>query len=246
MSTESQPLLSVIIPIYNEEATLEEIVRRTLAVDIDKEIILVDDGSTDGTHDILKKIEGTVSKVIYHERNQGKGAAVRTGIQNATGKLLIIQDADLEYDPNEFPALIQPILDGVADVVYGSRFVGHLPHRVHLYWHRIGNGLLTLLSNMATNINLTDMETCYKVFRTEIAKKLDIQENSFGMEPEITAKVSRMQCRIYEIGISYRGRGYDEGKKIGLKDAFRALYCIIKYNFFTATPERFEIPEESK
>ena len=226
-------ILSVIIPCYNEINSIDHIIDAVLSAPYsDKEIIVVDDSSTDGTRQLLKtKIEksGKVSKVIYHDVNQGKGAALRSGIAAATGDLVIIQDADMEYDPNEYPRLIEPIINNKADVVFGSRFLGGDAHRVLYFWHRVGNGVLTLMSNMFTNLNLTDMETCYKVFRREIIQKIVIQENRFGFEPEITAKVAKLQCRIYEVGISYYGRTYDEGKKIGWKDGFRAIYCIIKY-----------------
>lgn len=199
----------------------------------DKEIIVVDDCSNDGTRDILRsEIAPLVDKLLYHEVNQGKGAALRTGIHTATGDIVLIQDADLEYDPNEYSKLIEPILQDKADVVYGSRFMGGNPHRVLYFWHRIGNGLLTLFSNMCTNINLTDMETCYKVFRREIIQGITIEENRFGFEPEITAKIAKTGSRIYEVGISYYGRTYQEGKKIGWKDGLHALWCILKYNFF--------------
>ncbi|MGB6295170.1 MAG: glycosyltransferase family 2 protein [Rivularia sp. (in: cyanobacteria)] len=226
--------LSVVIPCYNEIGTIGEVVKAVKKSPIkDCEIIIVDDYSKDGTRDLLQyKIEPKVSKVIYHRKNQGKGAALRTGIAAATGDIVIIQDADLEYDPQEYPVMIQPILDNKADVVFGSRFQGARPHRVVYYWHRLGNGFLTTLSNMFTNINLTDMETCYKAFRREIIQSIKIQENRFGFEPEITAKVAKMECRIYEVGISYYGRTYKEGKKIGWKDGFRAIFCILKYNLF--------------
>jgi len=228
--------LSVVIPSYNEDKTLEEIIHKIKAADIgkiEKEIILVDDGSSDNTIDILKnKIEPIVDKIIYQEKNMGKGAAVRTGFKHTTGDLIIIQDADLEYDPQEYKILLKPILDGNADVVYGSRFLGGRPHRVHMFWHKIGNSFLTTLSNMFTNLNLTDMETCYKVFKKEIINSFKIEENRFGLEPEITAKIARIKCRIYEVGISYYGRGYDEGKKINWKDGFRAIYVILKYGIF--------------
>ena len=224
--------LSIVIPCYNESKTLEQIISAVSSSPVErKEIIVVDDFSTDGTRDILKqKISPLVSKVIYHAQNQGKGAALRSGIAAATGDFVIIQDADLEYDPQEYPLLLEPLLQGKADVVYGSRFMGGKPHRVVYYWHSLGNWVLTTLSNMLTNINLTDMETCYKAFRREVIQSIKIEENRFGFEPEITAKVARKRCRIYEVGISYYGRTYSEGKKIGWRDGFRAIYCILKYN----------------
>lgn len=224
--------LSVVIPVYNEKTTISEIIRRVKSVSgIDMEIIIVDDCSTDGTRDILKQLEREVDKIVYHQQNMGKGAALRTGFAHATGNYVIVQDADLEYDPQDFHVLLKPVLDGKADVVYGSRFAGGGPHRVLFFWHFVGNIMLTLMSNMFTNLNLTDMETCYKLFRCDIIQSIDIKENRFGFEPEITAKVARRKVRIYEVGISYAGRDYSEGKKIGLKDAFRAFYCIIKYAF---------------
>ena len=223
--------LSVVIPVYNEHETINEILAAVRAVELEKEIILVDDFSTDGTRDKLQQIEQSgTAKVLYHEKNRGKGAALRTGFKAATGDLVIIQDADMEYDPQEYPKLIQPILDGKADVVYGSRFAGGESHRVLYFWHCVGNRFLTLLSNCLTNLNLTDMETCYKVFRREIIQSVDIREDRFGFEPEITAKIARMGCRIYEVGISYSGRTYEKGKKIGWKDGMRAIWCILKYN----------------
>ena len=224
--------LSVIIPCFNEIKTIEKIVGAIRELPYgNKEIIVVDDGSTDGTTEKLKtEIAGIVDKIIYHDRNYGKGAALRSGIKAATGDIIIIQDADLEYDPKEIPFVIQPILDGKADVVYGSRFAGGTPHRVLYFWHMAGNKFLTLLSNMFTNLNLTDIETCYKAFRSEIIKSIEIEEKRFGFEPEITAKVANKKCRIYEVGISYFGRTYQEGKKIGWKDGLMAIFCILKYN----------------
>jgi len=227
--------LSIIIPCYNELNTLDTILAAVINSPYkDKEIIIVDDFSTDGTRDKLKnEIEGTVDKVLYHDMNKGKGAALRTGIERATGDIVIIQDADLEYDPNEYGLLVEPIINGKADVVYGSRFLGGSAHRVLYFWHSLGNQFLTLISNMFTDLNLTDMETCYKVFKREIIQSVEIEENRFGFEPEITAKLARKkELRIFEVGISYYGRTYDEGKKIGWRDGVRAIYCILKYNLF--------------
>ncbi len=224
--------LSVVIPVYNELQWIREIVRRVQEVPIPKELILIDDCSTDGTRTILKEMEAVANiRVVYHEKNQGKGAALRTGFQHAKGDVVIVQDADLEYDPAEYPRLIQPILENRADVVFGSRFIGD-NHRVLYYWHSIANKMLTTLSNIFTNLNLTDMETCYKVFRREVLADIHLKSDRFGFEPEITAKIARKKnpsWRIYEIPISYSGRTYEEGKKIGLKDAFNALYCIVRY-----------------
>ena len=226
--------LSIIIPCFNEKDTLLELISEVKKASVDdKEIILVDDGSDDGTRDLITKdLEQKVDRVIYHSRNMGKGAAIRSGLEHVTGDLVIIQDADLEYDPREYPKLIAPILEGKADVVYGSRFLGEGPHRVHLFWHYLGNKFLTILSNMFTNLNLSDMETCYKVFKTEIIKGVQIEQKRFGVEPEITAKVAKQKCRVYEVGISYYGRSYKEGKKIGWKDGLKAIFCIIRYGLF--------------
>jgi glycosyltransferase involved in cell wall biosynthesis len=226
--------LSVVIPCFNERETIQEIVTAVKASPVkDLEIIIVDDCSTDGTRDILKdSIASQVEKIVYHDVNQGKGAALRTGFQHATGDIVVVQDADLEYDPQEYPLLMEPILQNRADVVFGSRFIGAGPHRVVFFWHMMGNKFLTMLSNMFTDINLTDMETCYKMFRREVIQSIEIEENRFGFEPEITAKVAKLGCKIYEVGISYYGRTYAEGKKIGWRDGFRAIYAIIKYNLF--------------
>ena len=225
--------ISVVIPVYNEIDTIEEILARVDKVAIKKEIIVIDDLSIDGTRERLKKIVADKEnvKVIYHNRNKGKGAALRTGFESVTGDIVIIQDADLEYDPNEYPKLLEPISDGRADVVYGSRFIGG-PHRVLFFWHYVGNKLLTLISNALTNLNLTDMETCYKVFKSQILKDINLKSNRFGFEPEFTAKVSKMRLRIYEVPISYSGRTYSEGKKITWKDGIVALCLIFWYRFF--------------
>ncbi|MDR0822679.1 MAG: glycosyltransferase family 2 protein [Endomicrobium sp.] len=226
--------LSIIIPCYNEAKTIRKIVDAVKASVIpNKEIIIVDDFSTDGSREILEKeIKPLVSQILYHDKNMGKGAALRTGIKQASGDFVVIQDADLEYDPQEYQKLLAPLIDGKADVVYGSRFMGEGAHRVVYFWHFVGNKFLTTLSNNFTNINLTDMETCYKVFKREIIQSIDICENRFGFEPEITAKIAKKKCAIYEVGISYSGRTYAEGKKINYKDGFRALWCILKYNLF--------------
>jgi glycosyltransferase involved in cell wall biosynthesis len=237
-SPEVPPRLSVVIPVFNEKATIEELLRRVCAVDIDKEIVVVDDGSTDGTREILQRISaeraaaaGPPIRVFYQSRNQGKGAAVRRGFQEARGDVVIIQDADLEYHPEDYQRLLQPIEMGEADVVYGSRFLGG-PHRVLFFWHYAGNRLLTLLSNMFTNLNLTDVWTCYKVFRREVLEDLQLQENGFGFEQEITSKVAARQLRVYEVPIAYYGRTYEEGKKITWRDGVRGLWCIVRYTLF--------------
>ncbi len=228
--------LTVVIPVFNERETLEAIIDATRSValpnDGKMEIIVVDDGSTDGTRDLYPLVKDKVEKVVLHKRNKGKGAAIRTGFQEATGDFVIVQDADLEYDPKEFPILLGPLLSGKADVVYGSRFLGGSERRVLYFWHRLGNGFLTALSNMFTDLNLTDMETCYKVFRRSVIQGIRIEEDRFGFEPEITAKLAKKKVRFYEVGISYHGRTYEEGKKIGMKDGFRALFCILRYSMF--------------
>jgi len=234
--------LSVIIPAYNEEKTivklLQKVVDVTLINNVEKEIIVVNDCSTDNTKKVIEDFSATSNsniKLFHQEKNQGKGAAIRKGIELASGDFLIVQDADLEYNPEEFNLLLQPAVDGVADVVYGSRFMGGKPHRILFFWHSLGNKFLTFLSNMFTNLNLTDMETCYKLIRSDYAKKIKLKENRFGFEPEVTAKLARIKgIRIYEVGISYYGRTYQEGKKIGWKDGFRAIYCIFKYGLFKA------------
>lgn len=223
--------LSVLIPIYNERETIEEVVRRVREVPVDKEIICIDDCSSDGTRDILQRLldEGLIDQLVLQPKNRGKGAAIRAGVEKASGEAAIIQDADLEYDPREYARLMGPIEQGKADAVYGSRFAGEGPHRVLYFWHYVGNRLLTLVSNMMTNLNLTDMETCYKMFRREVLESLEIEENRFGLEPEMTAKLALGGWRIYEVGISYSGRTYAEGKKINWKDGVSAFRCILKY-----------------
>jgi glycosyltransferase involved in cell wall biosynthesis len=223
--------LSVVIPVYNERRTIEVILRRVLEVPFEKELIVVDDCSTDGTREFLKSYSHPQVRVLFHEKNQGKGAALRTAIGQARNDVVLIQDADLEYDPSEYNRLVEPIENGQADAVYGSRFLGG-PHRVLFFWHSVGNKLLTMLSNMCTNLNLTDMETCYKAFRREIIQSIPLRSNRFGFEPEVTAKLARRRVRIFETSISYNGRTYEEGKKIGWKDGFRALWCILRYNLF--------------
>lgn len=225
--------VSIVIPVFNESKTLRQVVEKVIAVNMIKEIIIVDDASTDGTRELLEKeLKEKVDTVVYHPFNQGKGAALRTGFKHATGDFVIVQDADLEYDPNEYAFLLQPILDGKADVVYGSRFTGHGPHRVLFFWHYVGNKFITTLSNMVTNLNLTDVETGYKVFKREILNKINLKENRFGFEIEITIKLARLKCRIYEVGVSYWGRDYSEGKKITWKDGIKAVFCILKYGIF--------------
>jgi glycosyltransferase involved in cell wall biosynthesis len=234
MDIPSSMKLTIVIPCFNEKQTIRSIVDAVRSAPYpQKEIIVVDDFSTDGTREILaNELAGKIDRLVFHETNQGKGAALRSGILHATGDIVIIQDADLEYNPDEYPILIEPILSNRADVVFSSRFIGGNCHRVLYFWHRVGNGFLTLASNVFTNLNLTDMESCYKAFRREIIQSIRIEENRFGFEPEIVAKVSKLNCRIYEVGISYFGRTYEDGKKIGWKDGVRALYCIIKYNIF--------------
>jgi glycosyltransferase involved in cell wall biosynthesis len=236
--------LSVIIPVYNEVQTVREILDRVRRVQIDKEIVVVDDFSTDGTRDLLARIEQQIPevRVLFHERNMGKGRALRSGFAAARGDYVIVQDADLEYDPDDYPKLLRPLDKGLADVVYGSRFLSTEEHRVLYFWHSLGNKFLTLLSNMATDLNLTDMETCYKVFRRELIQSIELEEDRFGFEPEVTCKVAKTGARVYEVGIAYHGRTYEEGKKIGMKDGFRALWCILKYRF---KPLRLRQPQRA-
>ena len=227
--------LSVIIPVYNEEATIAELISRVHAVDVPKQIIVVDDGSTDGTREVLEGLKGHYEnmQVLRQPRNRGKGAALRLGFQHATGDFVLVQDADLEYDPAEYSVLLKPLIEGKADVVYGSRFLTTKEHRVLFFWHSVGNRLLTLISNMLTNLNLTDMETGFKVFRREVIQSITLEQNRFGFEPEVTVKIARMRLRIYEVGISYYGRTYEEGKKIGWRDGVKALWCILRYTITT-------------
>jgi glycosyltransferase involved in cell wall biosynthesis len=230
MSTEVRPCLSVVIPCYNEEATIEALINLVLNSPWVAEIIVVDDGSKDRSREILATVNDPKVRVVLHDVNKGKGAALRTGFQHATSEFVIVQDADLEYDPSEYPLVLEPLLDDRADVVFGSRFLSGRPHRVLYFWHSLGNKFLTLMSNMFTDLNLTDMETCYKCFRREVIQSITIEEDRFGFEPEITAKLAKMRIRIFEVGISYSGRTYDEGKKIGWRDGVRAVYCIVRYS----------------
>jgi glycosyltransferase involved in cell wall biosynthesis len=229
-------LLSIVVPCYNEKRTIVPLLERVLGANlpeqVEREVVIVDDCSTDGTADVVKSIHDPRIRVLRHEKNKGKGAALRTAFQHAAGAIVIVQDADLEYNPNEYGKLLKPILDGRADVVFGSRFMTTDERRILYFSHFIGNQVLTFISNVFTNMNLSDMETCFKMFRANVLEKITIRENRFGFEPEITAKIARLKCRVYEVGISYSGRTYEEGKKIGLKDGFRALWCIVKYNVF--------------
>jgi glycosyltransferase involved in cell wall biosynthesis len=232
--------LSVVMPVYNEQPTLEQVIAHVLTVPLDIELICVDDGSTDRSREILERLQGTRPqlRVFLQPKNMGKGAALRRGIQESTGDFVVIQDADLEYDPSEYPLLLRPLIEGKADVVYGSRFLGSGPHRVLYFWHSVGNWILTLISNALTNMNMSDMETCYKIFRREIIQSIPIEEDRFGFEPEITVKIAKRHLRVYEVGISYWGRTYEEGKKIGWKDGVRALFCLLKYTFTEPRMER--------
>jgi len=239
-----QVVLSVVIPCYNEVATAESLLRRVHDVPLRIEVVVVDDGSTDGTRDLLTRLEqeGLIDQLVFHERNAGKGTALRTGFARATGDVVVVQDADLEYDPAELPRLLEPILAGKADAVYGSRFLGG-PHRVLFFWHSVGNRLLTLLSNMFTDVNLTDMETCYKMVRRELLQSLPLVADRFGIEPELTARLAQSGARIYEMDIGYDGRSYAEGKKIGWRDGVSALWSIVKYNMLSPSASRWQAPE---
>ncbi len=236
-------IVSVVIPVYNERQTVEALLRRVDEVALNTEVIVVDDGSTDGTRDLLPALEaeGIIDRLIFQERNQGKGAALRTGFQHATGDVVVVQDADLEYDPYEFPLLLEPILSGKADAVYGSRFLGG-PHRVLFFWHSVGNRVLTLMSNMFTDLNLTDMETCYKMVRRELLQSLPLSADRFGIEPELTARLAQSGARVYELPISYDGRSYAEGKKIGWRDGVSAIWSILKFNVFGPRAPRWHPP----
>ncbi len=226
--------LSVVMPVYNERRTIEEIITRVQRVDLEKELVIIDDYSTDGTREYLQTLDEDGIKVVFHEYNQGKGAALQTGFQHVSGDVVVIQDADLEYNPEEYHLLLRPILDGRADVVYGSRFLTGAERRVLYFWHSLGNKFLTFLSNMVTDLNLSDMETCYKMFRAEILQQITIEQKRFGFEPEFTIKMARLKCRVYEVGISYSGRDYSEGKKISWKDGFGVLWCLLKYGIFSS------------
>lgn len=241
------PRLSVVMPVYNERHTIEEVVERVRAVPLELELVAVDDGSTDGSTEILRRLgeEGKIDHVLVHEQNRGKGSALSTGFRAASGDIVIIQDADLEYDPSEYPDLIAPIVEGKADVVFGSRFMGEGPHRVLYFWHYVGNRFLTLLSNMVTNLNLSDMETCYKCFRREVLDGITVEERAFGVEPELTAKVALGRWRVYEVGISYAGRTYAEGKKITWRDGFWAIICIVRYGLLRRRGPVRPAPQEA-
>ena len=240
--------VSVVMPVYNERPTVEEVVERVRAAPVEVELVAVDDGSTDGSRDVLRRLEedGRIERLVLKERNEGKGAALSAGFRAASGDVVIVQDADLEYDPGEYPRLLEPILSGKADVVFGSRFMGGRPHRVLYFWHYVGNRFLTLLSNMCTNLNLSDMETCYKCFRREVLEGIEVEERAFGVEPELTAKIALGGWRVYEVGISYSGRTYQEGKKIGWRDGVRALYCIVKYGLWRRFARGARPPRESR
>jgi glycosyltransferase involved in cell wall biosynthesis len=231
--------LSIVIPVFNEARTIARVLERVRAASslgLEKELVVVDDGSTDGTREYLAGLREPGTRCVFHERNQGKGAALRTGFAHASGDVVLVQDADLEYDPADYPLLLQPILDGKADVVLSSRFLAGQAHRVLYFWHSMGNRALTLLSNVCTNLNLTDMESGYKLFTRDVVRRVTLQENRFGFEPEIVAKVARLRCRVYEVGVSYAGRTYEDGKKVTWRDGVRALWCIVKYSWLTRTP----------